>query len=398
MALEEHSSPGDRFPNDLVSQWEIEIRRVLDGERDHAIRRLGSAREYLESVLAQSNDLALSRTAFRKALRNIVQEWQPTNLDPERPTARMLDLIQAYTPVSGDIKILGYMKRWGRFGTRVSSPTPREVDLHLQALALLEKYYQLAPDNWEENRGPFYEYAELLEDDLRDAEYSGHAAARLIELRLLDPEDTSVRRLVKANPSVLHGLISRFLRSPNREKSAAVITSIYEHCLVIGNGLPNRFEEEVVNYGGRFEPDASIHIRGDVIFLNLSRDAERKHVIATWNRDLHFEPLKDVFSHPSNHSEASTVLTEIYEECIQLGDILPGEFEEEIAKHGAHIDYSRPDGPVVVVGEGIEVPLRLSKDALENYTIQIRLASQSDKVDALDSMLKSLSAGSNGGM
>src|SRR4051812_29099946 len=102
-----------------LSFWEIELRKILNGERDARIRRLGSVQEYAHWVLARANDLALSETALRNALRNIIQEWQPTTISSDRQISRMLDLILAYLPLNGEWKIIGYMKSRGRFGERI---------------------------------------------------------------------------------------------------------------------------------------------------------------------------------------------------------------------------------------------------------------------------------------
>lgn len=402
MPKEDLQPPDSQLQNDPVTRWELELRSVLAGQRDANIRRLGSTKGYVDSKLAESEDRSLSETAFRKALRNVVEEWQPTPHERERTLARMLELIQAYCPVRGELKILGYIKRWGRFGelSDGAKPVPTGQDLHMKALAALDEYFQISPARWRDEGGPFSEYVEVLDDDLRHEAYRGYAVGRLIDLKVLEARDGLVRKLIGSHPDCLQALMATFLRGGNRQKTEAALTDIYEHCLWIGEDLPRRFEEGVAAYGGRLDPDGSIYIRGEVILLNLlnlSDEAVRKHVLARWDRELHFSVIKDVLGGRAEEDAVSIVLTDVYEKCIQLGENIPTEFERELPEHGARLEH-RNEGLPVVIHEGREIPLRLSQEAWKYYVVQVQFGAQERKIEEMETRLeKALIAGSNGG-
>jgi hypothetical protein len=368
---------------DPILAWEIEIRRILDGERDHVIRRLGSLREYIQESFRVSGDRALAESTFKVALRQLAQEWQPLPMDPPRQTAKMLDLLQAYVPRGAESRLIGYMKKWGRFASKPVAPPPATFsqDLHLKAMAVLEVYFPSAPLDWRAEANIFSEYVDLLEADMGHPVYCGYAAARLIRLGIYKPQQDSIRQLLERYPAALQDLIAALLRPPSRTQSAGALSAIYEHCLTIGGEMPHQFEDHVAALGGEFDlKETSIHYRGDRVLLKLSDQTARLHAVARWDRVQHFKSIENALG--AALPEAERQLTEIYEQCIQLGYDIPYKFEQYLHKHGARL-HDTENGSPIISYRGHCIPLHLSPTALEYYTVLVRWAGAKIKIDSL---------------
>src|SRR5262245_39631958 len=121
-----------------VSAWEAEIRRVLIGQRENALTGLTGPPEYLEALQKRADDEALARTSFNEALRNVVQSWQPARSESATYVSRLLDVVGAYTPPGGFIKVLGFVNRHRNVGEDIYAPDRQASgeDLYLKALTV----------------------------------------------------------------------------------------------------------------------------------------------------------------------------------------------------------------------------------------------------------------------
>lgn len=250
-----------------VSRWEIELRRVLDGQREYALIRLVGVQEYIEVILRDSKDRSVAQTTFHEALRHIVQAWQPAKPESDAYVAIMLTLIGAYTPLPGFVKVLGFIQRWGRFReNQVSTDsTGARSDLHMKALVVLGNYYPVAPRVPENEAYDFKTYVSVLREQLRDPRYSGYAAGRLIELEIFQLEAQEVQELIQRDPECLRELMPLLLNPNRRSRIGWDVSQIYVTCLVVGGDAEKHFNQALQARGASLKHGA----QGPIICLGI---------------------------------------------------------------------------------------------------------------------------------
>lgn len=227
-----------------VELWEEELGDILAGERDFILLKLGRVAAYTESLILSSTVERAARSAMMGALRRVVVEWRPEESEADYQAACLLDLIGAYLPFDGCMKIVGFMQHGFRFPS-----IPEEVggfgagwDLHMKALVNLESYYPSVHPRLDDDPGLKF-YIQVLRQHLEDERYNGYALSRLLKLNVIKTQDTVVRESIKRGRNVLEELVE-LTRSPLRlPQLEADIKYIYTHCHILGYEVREEFEK-----------------------------------------------------------------------------------------------------------------------------------------------------------
>jgi hypothetical protein len=252
--------------NPSVFLWEVELRRILRGERDGRLIQLGSADEYVRVLLASSADRAFAHAVFHDALRSVVQTWHPSTTDADDYILRMLDLIGSFTPAPGFIKTLDFIQRWKRFDDSLTRYSGTK-DIRLKALIVLGNYYRCAPPVMQEIA--FEAYVNLLQQHLQYPRYCGYSAGRLIELGVLKIESVESRNLLRDNPASLSEILTLLLQLAKRWATSTELTHLYTHCLSLGRDVVILFERVLILN------QASLDLAPDGPVINFEGEAFR---------------------------------------------------------------------------------------------------------------------------
>ena len=287
--MEENSLEGPDDPSS-IREWGIDLRRLLNGEREYALLRLGGAVEYTEVMLAEAEDQAAAAEAFHEALSNLVQTWQPSALDSGYYLNLMLELIGAYTPKVGFNKIVDFIQRQRYFSPSEPSDESRwlDKDLYLKALVVLENYYGVPPLPPEEKAPAYRAYIDILQEDFLRPEYSGYALKRMLQLRIMQLDSPRIEELIKRNPESLRELLNLLL-DPNRRSTAAHdVGLVYTACLDAGSQVERYFEDAIRACGGQLErqEEGPVVILEDApIILNLPQEVQYKYLALLMERE-----------------------------------------------------------------------------------------------------------------
>lgn len=165
------------------SRWDVEIERVLSGQRAGRVEHLGSVSDYVQVLISSSEDTIKSRGAFRLGLEKVVVRWSPGKYHSVYYTAGILDLIGDFAPPSGFGKIFTFMRQGKRFPEKTDPQETigRSRNLHRRALRSLEQYVSVAPINSQQVR-VFDNYVGLLRNLAKNPADKDYAAARLQQL------------------------------------------------------------------------------------------------------------------------------------------------------------------------------------------------------------------------
>lgn len=233
-----------------LDEWEIELGRLLAGERDYVLIQVGIA-SYVDRVIAKSHDQVLSRWNFAVALRNSVASWQPhNNIYTGHFTFGLLELLAAYQPTEGFTKVLGFMQQGLYFPVIPLSRGGYGAgqDLHKKALVTLEYYYPTAHPKWKEDPA-FISYLDLLDGYLQDERFCSYAIGRLVVLNIISIQEIKVRRAIELNLQSIDEIVSFLttqVRLASREKE---LSEVYAHCFLVGEGAKERFERVLKGLG-----------------------------------------------------------------------------------------------------------------------------------------------------
>jgi hypothetical protein len=211
-----------------VGLWELELHRLVSGERFSSIIVLGDAQEYVDSVLLESTDYALSQHCFYQALRLVVREWNPEPGYSRSSMACMLDLISAYIPSEGYLKIMTLLSENENINhlLDIDSWYPSIEDLHLRALLVLGKFFPGPPLDAAKDSA-FGAYVALIRRHLDKRKFAGYATLRLLELRILDPTDFNVLDKLLNSPETLGDFISLVIAVEPRDRLQEFIRPLY---------------------------------------------------------------------------------------------------------------------------------------------------------------------------
>ncbi len=262
-----------------VFDWGVDLRKLVAGKRDAAVERLGGIEEYVEVILAgvSGAEAEAAEEAFNHALDNLVQTWQPTAPGREDEAARMLELINTYSPPppAGYNKVMELV-RWVKL---FEKDEPEEDDggdndLRLLGLVALENYFGSPPLPPADDSDAYRTYLSLLEEDLDNRARCGYALRRLIELRVDELTAARVRALIGKNPVALKELINLLIDPNWRSKAGQELTLVYVQCLEAGEEAEFGFERAVVSCGGRLErrrdPGPLVEFQGQAIELDVT--------------------------------------------------------------------------------------------------------------------------------
>lgn len=276
-----------------VHAWEVELRKVLAGDRGHALVQVGSAEEYVSSMLARAPDPAQAETCFRAALDRVVGGWQPAAPCPAYTQAYMLQLIGGFLPAAGFEKLLGQFNRWERFDITVLDVDdwPEFGDLHLRALAVLGHYLPAPPLSPERQSG-YQAYLRLLRAHLSRPEYAGFAASRLLKLGEFDLAGCELEVLVRRSGSVVAPLVAAVL-APIRwsgvqadwKEAASQLSLIYQNCQRT-NSRPVFWNAVKLVDGCEGMPTGdgiAVRCGTEIINLDVLPDQPEQKLPATWN-------------------------------------------------------------------------------------------------------------------
>lgn len=252
-------NPSPRSPlldNPTVEGWEAELEDILAGERDSILRRLGSVAAYTKTMILSSRDQPKARESMKIALRRIVHEWQPVGDESDYSVVCLLDLIGAYLPSEGFVKIIGFMQHGFRFPVIPfdAGGFGSGTNLHMKALVNLEYYYPSAHPKWKDDPG-FESYVQVLRQHLEDERYSGYALSRLIKLNVIRTQDQIVMESIKHDNRILEELIELTLSPLRLPQIEDDLRYIYTHCFILGFEAKEVFEQVLKEHEAFVEND-----------------------------------------------------------------------------------------------------------------------------------------------
>jgi hypothetical protein len=358
-----------------VPLWQQELEKVLLGKRDHIVDRHRSIQGYVEVLWAQSSNAALAERTFRGALRKVVRDWRPSIPRSEYYFAAILELIGAYTPPSGFIRVLGHIQRWGYFGRNVTGPTTGR-DLHLKALIALQNYFPTAPALAQDAPG-FNPYVVMLHEMVKDPTYSGHSARRLIELELLQLSDQEVVDAIRQNVETLRELIPTLLKTSRRSRAPRDLALIYYQALATGENVDQIFAQAATAHRARFEPQMPVPIiyfeNGEVIKFYFTAEEMEKHArlhdqasrvseVATLIRETHEASKAEEFA-------------ELLEETLNKDDEEIVRFVKAVGRSGIYLAPGAA-GPELYLPQGVTMPIPLRPEALQKYMLRMRFGEE----------------------
>jgi hypothetical protein len=356
--------------------WDIEIRKLLRGVRAHIVRRHGGAQAYIELIIAESANADIARSTFNEALRNFVQEWQTAKPENEYYISSLLDLLIAYTPAAGSVKLLAHINQWGRFGKNVFIEGKTSLDLHFKALHTLQKYFPLGSQN--EGAGSFglRAYVGILKSHLSDPAYRGHALRRLIELDEVTPLSPEVLDAIKSDIEVLCDIIPPFLAPIKRAIAKNALALLYFHGLASGEDVNEQFRQAAKNCRARFEEgqNAPIIYTEDGEEIEFFFTPEQMESYSRFRlQQTHQQEITQLVHGLPDQSDID-ILTSMIEAKLGVDAWDLEDLEEELESHGYHfmapaLPVVAPAVPTIYLPSGEPVPLSLQPSALDRYLL-----------------------------
>jgi hypothetical protein len=230
-----------------TNRWRLELRRILAGERESTLLRIGGAAAYVNRYIFDADDPVKAETAFRVALHELVHAWSPARTAENGYyfTNTLLELIIAFKPESGFTQILDHLlkrrgslalKKWGK---------DEASRIDLLALTALQRYYPVAPR--ESERDPaFQQYVRLLSSLLEVTGKEGYALRHLLELGIEAPTNDLVANLV-GRPRVVLQVVEYALSTERRDLMKNCAGMILGCCLRL-DSMHNSSESPRTHY------------------------------------------------------------------------------------------------------------------------------------------------------
>jgi hypothetical protein len=356
--------------------WELELRRILNGERESDLLRFGSVEEYVDKILDLSKDRVAGEQSFNEALRFIVKSWRPEKPESKEYLACLIDLIGAYLPASGAPKVLYFLDRLGDFEASLTSSGGygANVDLYLNALVTLEKYFQRPLMGEDDESLAFKSYLATLQNHLKQERYSGYVAARLIDLGALTSNDEVLRIIIGQNPYALREVISLVFAPEREEWFSRDIANILEHSLSIGDPALSVFEEVLTAHGASLvltrDHSLIVGLSGrEQIPIELSGTAVEEYIGILRRRQLGLHKLPTLLSEVPKRLLARAEIADTLERCVSLGDEGITLFERELEERGAQIVYI--EGEFKIELEEDCYPILLLEQSAARYACEV---------------------------
>jgi hypothetical protein len=237
-----------------VYDWCVDITRLLAGEREDSLERLGGVEEYVSVMIEEAADPSTAKVAFEHALEKVVQNWQSSVIESEVSPDYLLDLVSAYTPENAFVKVLAFaitlrrlLERNANEATHLVGPP---LDLYLKAFVTLENYYPRAPQPPADSAASYQTYIGLLKEDRNSPEFCGYAIRRLVELKEMALGGREIEELIRLNPKSLSALVKLVLDPVRRSSAENDLSIIYTLCLNAGDQAELEFEKAVLSSGG----------------------------------------------------------------------------------------------------------------------------------------------------
>jgi hypothetical protein len=253
-----------------VERWAIELQRVLRGERDFVIDRLGSAAEYAADLVRRAADPAVSAVHLNGALEQQLSAWTPSHDDTAAFHDKLLDLVQQFAPSSGFARMLYLIQDLDlpEEEEQAGVARPPGQDIRLKALHALESYFPAPPARPPEGKdlepsvararqaafdvqvSSFKRYCEVLLEHTSWEKYAPYATRILLQLGVLAPGSGSLRDLIARQPAALRGVLDWCFSAANRGHGEQSLTDVYLQCLESEQGtLESTFYDEVRRAG-----------------------------------------------------------------------------------------------------------------------------------------------------
>jgi hypothetical protein len=264
--------------------WDLELQKLLTGERRLVVTRLGSLEEYIELTLSLSQEREASQASFRIALCKQIERWSPSKQHSLEYVGCLLDLIHSYTPVSGDEKILELLKAEKPLGGGETRADYFEwaQDIYRKALHALERYF---PDSFPaQARAP---YVNILLRLLDYPRHCGYAVRRLMELGEIVVSGQQVSDLIQVHPQCIREIASVLLNPARRPQIGREMAHLYAACLLSTPGAQIHFEQSLGALGASLEHSTQgpiIVIDDQMYPLDLPDAALNLYMQERWDR------------------------------------------------------------------------------------------------------------------
>ena len=276
-----------------IARWKDELRAIVGGNRENRLRHLGGVQEYIEVLQANASDVRAARETFDEALTEFVSHWQPARFQPVHEIELMLDLLTAFTPYTGFLKVADQLRVWEEFSALASDGLEADASttaaLRRQALDVLRSYFPVAPPD--PSLPAFRSYVEILEDNLENPVHCGRALARLLDLHIFSLDGEEVRTELGRHPHAIRDLVEYAFQPVNSARLSRILPQLYRTVTETGprveehfTGALNRFQAVI-----RDEPDRSvIELTGDggvILELPVGAADPARYILTRWNRE-----------------------------------------------------------------------------------------------------------------
>jgi hypothetical protein len=240
--------------------------------------------------------------------------------------------------------VLYFLDCLSRYGERLKSSGGYEADsdLYQKALVVLERYFTRAPNAADEEFLNFKAYLSILEKNLESSLYGGYAAARLIDLSVLEPKDQRIGALIQQNPDSQREIISLLFASARQVWLGRDLTNVIGHALNAGDEAIVVFEQVLRAFGGQLELKGQVAMvsfdRQPAIVVNLATEATVRYATFIQRRKLNLDKLGGLLTEAKGHAQAQAEIAHILEHCLSYGNGAT-KFIQELKKFGAEVLY-----------------------------------------------------------
>jgi hypothetical protein len=240
-------------------KWQIELLRILDGQREYKFQHLVHAKSVTEKIISGSSDKAKARITFDRALQRVVNDWRPQELANIDYESRLFDLIDGYTPPNGYQKLMEFLEFALSFPPEAWPPSTasrHSVDLQRKGLLSLSRYFSRireTPSRKVKN------YISILLQNLETPRHSGIAAGLLLQTGRFSVDDPPIGAALIQQPGSLDDILTLFFSSSNRTVIGNQLGRIQ---LLFHDVVPNGealFEQAIEKHGATFlDPDKMV--------------------------------------------------------------------------------------------------------------------------------------------
>jgi hypothetical protein len=248
-----------------ISSWATHIRRLQAGVLDEYVRDRGSFEDYVATILANSRDPFIARTVFGEALKDVVQGWIPSALDRPAAVVMLADLIAAYMPEGGYLKLFSKLQDQTQMRLTENIKDPMDLafdrDLRRKILNTLDSYFAVATPR---GNVAYRQYIRVLESHLTMKNYVGLAASLLFKRGHITLVSKKLSTLIEREPTVIGPILMSILRYGAAINFERDIKNLYEHTLQAGEAALDIFTKEVQRNGG------AVDLRAESPFIQFT--------------------------------------------------------------------------------------------------------------------------------